>query len=335
MTILILLETKNDIRDNIKKNLEWLGYNVTFYPENTFTPYKLKFSDKILNILFKILGIENKILTRKKKRYHHTYLNKTYDDIKVMENFANCIVFRPDLYSDDLLKLFKEKSEKLVAYQWDGMNRYPSVFSKMKFFDDFFCFNPSDCNSTIKFISNFYFDYKKITPVKEIHDLSYIGYFYDERFTLLEEIAKHLPNKNLNFNLYSFNRKSREKIELSSFINNIKQPYSYNELLQIHNQSKMILDIKHSTHNGLSFRFFEAMLLEKKIITTNPEAEKYDFYNQNNIFILKDGNFDELKNFIAKPYIQLDDSIIKKYSFSNWLKNILSLENKILIDLPY
>src|SRR5690606_19098966 len=85
--------------------------------------------------------------------------------------------------------------------------------------------------------------------------------------------------------------------------------------------SKVILDFVLPGHTGLSFRFFEAIKYEKKIITTNRAVIHYDFYNPNNIFVL-DNNYDKISAFLETPYKKIEKHLFEKYSFTNWIKYI-------------
>lgn len=73
----------------------------------------------------------------------------------------------------------------------------------------------------------------------------------------------------------------------------------------------------------MTFRVFEAIGLNKKLITTNKDIINYDFYNPNNIFIW-DENIKEIpKDFLNKEYEKLPENIYRKYSLENWVKTIL------------
>ena len=76
-------------------------------------------------------------------------------------------------------------------------------------------------------------------------------------------------------------------------------------------------------HNGLSFRFFEALKYEKKIITDNFSVKEYDFYNPNNIFILHKDNLENLETFLHSDYQKLPPELVEKYSFSSWIYDCL------------
>ena len=88
-------------------------------------------------------------------------------------------------------------------------------------------------------------------------------------------------------------------------------------------KSEFLLDLHTSIHNGLSFRTFESIGYNKKLITDNKLVRDYDFYNPNNIFIFEDNNFKGLENFIKTPYQQVDTAIKQKYGFTGWLQKIL------------
>lgn len=99
-------------------------------------------------------------------------------------------------------------------------------------------------------------------------------------------------------------------------------------------RSKAILDMKLPYHEGLSFRFFEAIYYKKKIITDNVNVKNYDFYHPDNIFITDYEDFSGLKEFLEKPYYEIDEKIVNKYGVENWLRYVLDIEPHQKIDLP-
>ncbi|MGV0923056.1 hypothetical protein [Empedobacter tilapiae] len=326
--ILIVLQTKNDIINNFKDNLICNSFNPFFYPNYTLQPYQPSFITKCINLIIHFVYPKFNYLNYRRKRHEKTYNITQHKFVNSLQNdfFEYTIVFRADLLSDDFLTLLKQKSKKIIAYQWDGMNRYQNIFNKIKFFDSFYCFDPNDENENVKFLPNFYFDNLKFNKINNPkYDFIYIGYFTKERFYLLEKLSKYLIKKNYNYNfsLKSFDSKDYELLENSEYITKLDTVYSYNNLLDLHNNSRIILDLKVDIHDGLSFRFFEAIQLGKKLITTNSSVVNYDFYHPNNIFILADENMNELIHFIELPYIRPSNEIIKKYSFSNWLSKLV------------
>lgn len=58
----------------------------------------------------------------------------------------------------------------------------------------------------------------------------------------------------------------------------------------------------------------------KKLITTNKCIKEFDFYNKNNILVLEN-NYDEIKDFLALPYIIIDEKIKNNYMLEQWINN--------------
>ena len=94
------------------------------------------------------------------------------------------------------------------------------------------------------------------------------------------------------------------------------------------------MDFLNRKHYGLSLRIFEAISLDKKLITTNPTIVHYDFYHPNNMFYWDGSNLEELKAFLTLPYIPLAPGLKHKSSFSNWISCAFNIEPNIPIPLP-
>ena len=109
---------------------------------------------------------------------------------------------------------------------------------------------------------------------------------------------------------------------------------SYQQNLDYARSSRILADFVISTHKGLSLRTFEAIGYRKKLITTNAEVKKYDFYHPSNIFIWGGETLDGLDEFIASPYQEIDPAIREKYSFGNWIRYVLNIRPHQPITLP-
>ena len=69
--------------------------------------------------------------------------------------------------------------------------------------------------------------------------------------------------------------------------------------------------------------------MKKKLITNNKDIINYDFYNSNNIFVLGEDNLDNIKEFIEKEYVEIDEKIINYYDFYEWLKRFEDDKNQL------
>jgi hypothetical protein len=86
----------------------------------------------------------------------------------------------------------------------------------------------------------------------------------------------------------------------------------------------VLLDIHRSKQDGLSFRVFESLGKEKKIITTNTAVKNYDFYIPNNILIIDINNLILTKEFFQTKYEPLSKTILEKYYIENWVDEFLN-----------
>ncbi|HIC8924602.1 TPA: hypothetical protein ACW72V_002073, partial [Elizabethkingia anophelis] len=114
----------------------------------------------------------------------------------------------------------------------------------------------------------------------------------------------------------------------------LTQPVSFQQNLQNVKNASVLIDFQNNKHGGLSFRIFEALFFEKKILTNNPSVKRYDFYNENNIYIFHEDNINEIAKFLNKPYQKINSELINKYSFTNWIKYILDIDVYTPITLP-
>jgi hypothetical protein len=97
-------------------------------------------------------------------------------------------------------------------------------------------------------------------------------------------------------------------------------------VFQFYRRSKTILDLMRCGQTGLSFRVFEAMALEKKIITNNPTIKDYDFYNPENILLLNDDFTNMDPEFLTSPYVKIPDEIYHKYTLESWVERVFNLK---------
>ncbi len=102
-------------------------------------------------------------------------------------------------------------------------------------------------------------------------------------------------------------------------------PMEYAEYLRNMSKSGILLEIVQPGQTALTMRTVEAMFFSKKLITNNPEIVNYDFYCENNIFVLPQNletvTGEKIQEFLAKPFLPYSEEILEAYSFEHWLKN--------------
>lgn len=100
------------------------------------------------------------------------------------------------------------------------------------------------------------------------------------------------------------------------------KPLCYNNVQELHFNTKIILDLPHPLQNGLTMRTIEAIGANKKLITTNQDIKNYDFYDEDNICILDKENIDIKSDFFEKQYKRISDDIKNKYSLDSWIEDV-------------
>lgn len=331
--IIIGLPQSFEVNNLIQKNLEILGFEVIniSYPEHK--KLKKTFTQNVIYIFRKlVLGDRNYKSILKFAPYKNNIINQI-NSIKGKVDYT--LLIRADIYPLDIISKLKEKSNSLITYHWDGLHRFPAINKMIPYFDRFFIFDPKDCNQGYLPTTNFYFDSESDSnDIKLDFDFYFMGSYITQRMPIIEDFINKTRSLNLNCKYYIYctdkNKTNKYKQEE---INYLSTHISYSENIAYIKKSKVILDFLNGTHHGLSFRVFEAIQFDKKLITNNKEIKKYDFYNENNIFIWKGDNISELKSFLSSDYI-IQNEIKRKYAFSNWIQYILDRQPNIPISLP-
>lgn len=338
-TILLAISINHGISKLIESNLKYYGFNVILlsphdeldqgfkYP-SIWDNIKVKFNRIVLNNKQAKLNLQSEILKKN--------LDKKIGDKKIDYS----LFFLAQNYSIDLITYVKNKTKKggMINYQWDGIDRYPLIHERIPLFDKVYVFDQDDIKKydiNLLPTTSFYFD-NRLENLPCEYDFYFLGSHIDNRAEKIINFAKYMLKKEYNLNFKIIGNNSKELSKLYPKNVNIlerKEIKTYEENLQAAKKSKVLVDFVDSIHKGLSLRTFEALGYDKKLITTNKEIAKYDFYHTNNIFIL-DNNFDDIPEFLDKPYHYIEPKIKEKYSFGNWIKYVLDIQPYQPILLP-
>lgn len=321
------------LHKEVKNRLTQLGFTVIDISYDDTFSYK-KFSDKLMNFFRKLFFNDKLYKTQLKFKSNGQHIIPILESISGKLDYG--LLIRPDFYPLSVMKTIRAKTKVLVGYQWDGMDRYPALHSITNLFDMFYAFDPEDISKypNTCFTTNFY-----IADENYSNDISfdvyYLGSFYEDRMGLLLELANYLKENKISYLIkVKFDNEKFFNKYISSPITATKEYTSYEENLKDSMKAKVLIDILHTGHKGLSFRVFEALKNTKKLITNNYSIKNYDFYHPNNIYIITDGNFEDLFEFLNKPYYKIDQEIIDKYNFDNWIKYVLKIDPFQNIPIP-
>ena len=307
--------------NKIKQELEDLGAIVDFFDDRPANDFMTK-----VFIRLKLKSLIKKKIDEYYENIYSYILDKKYDFVFVVS---------PETLSFKELSKIKElqTNAQFILYMWDSFENKNS-FNTIKLFDKVFSFDSRDCEKyKLNFLPLFYSkEYKKKEHLSNHkYDLSFIATAHSDRYKISKQIKDlieknkfsvyyyfYLPNiiiyfiRKLFFTKYSYGKLS--EFSFSSL--------SQDKIIDVFDNSKVILDINHPLQFGLTMRTIECLGAEKKLITTNQNIKNYDFYNPNNILVIDRENINIDMSFFEKEYENLSIEIYKKYSLNSWLKNI-------------
>lgn len=323
--------------DAIKLELEKLGYKVFDFSILDYQPFKYKsIYQRLYNLYRKVIlndySYKKKLKELAREEYLYNYI----------ENAPYCdygFIIRPDFYSISFTTSLKNKVKSLIAYQWDGFARFPDVKQYIDLFDKFYIFDNNDLSNKTLPSTNFFFNTFNSSNNKSNKEAYFIGSFEEKRMPNILSLKRVLNENGIKDNIIifldkTFNTDADKKLVINGGLKYIDKYTTYKENLEYAINSSILIDIQNPIHDGLSFRVFEALGFNKKLITTNAEITKYEFYHPNNIFVWNGVNEGDLKPFIDAEFIPIDLAIKRKYSFENWIKYMLDDGEYIAIDLP-
>lgn len=311
------------------RSLEELGYEIklVFLTDNHF---KYKNTKQRLASFIRKNILQDK--SYKRRLIFDTVNNELQYLLSNLDGVCDsALVIRPDLLSLDSLRLLKTRVKETIAYQWDGLSRFPDVFNRIPFFNKFFVFDQSDLKysrefNNLYFINNFYFQYPiQINKKQKGKELVFIGSYLEHRMPAILHLMDVLHEQKIKNDIYLYctDKKVLDRYKDSGIIF-MQSTLSYQELLEKENDYQVIIDFDNSEiHNGVSFRTFESLYLRKKLITNNPLIKQFEFYNSSNFFIWNEKNSNEILDFIRLPYKNIDDEVISRYSFESWINTVL------------
>ena len=281
------------------------------------------FGERAINCFSKIFLNKN-LKHQKRQSFVIEQLNKLGHQDQIL-------VLNPDAFEHSTLEHMKKCTNRLVTFLYDNLDRHPAQ-DKLHFFDKIFSFDDQDIqNYGFEKLTNY--NYLPFLPKEQQNshvDALYITSYDKKRIEQLKVLSQKFQRLNLSFDLYVIGKKSWKHQIIKPFTENkiifSKKKICHKNLPQYYKNTKVILDLMRKNQYGLSFRIFEAMALEKKIITDNQKIKNYDFYNSNNILVLNKDFSNITKDFFETPYQTLPKKIYEKYTLEKWVERVFNLK---------
>ncbi|MEM6721141.1 MAG: hypothetical protein AAF611_17560 [Bacteroidota bacterium] len=240
--------------------------------------------------------------------------------LKALGEQDEIFIIRPDMLPDATLEFIKSYTKKCIAYYYDSTRRFPRKVDIISMFDVVYSYDKLDVEKyNLFFLTNYIFE--------ESNHADYDYQFFnistnDYRFPLLENLAKYLKENDWTYNIQVYNGSDMP----TKYVEIITTQKSIEEVSNLIQKAKIIVEIQRTEQVGLSFRIFEALGHRKKLITTNNDIVNYDFYHPQNILVVDENNIEIPADFVTSEYIEIDEKILSKYKIKNWVKPIFNLE---------
>ncbi len=279
------------------------------------------FKYKYPNLFYRVKNFIFKLFFKKNLK-HIYYGEKIIELLKNQERQDLILTIKGDFIDNKSIIEFKNHAKKSIAFFNDAISRYTNIKNVLTLFDEVYSFEKKDCEKyNLKFKTNFIYQQNKKNKEKYKYQLFNIS-SKDKRTKIILKIASALQKIDIKYKIIIFDNK--KKLSKSSGVKIIEKPIPLENVNQFIDESKALLDIHRVKQDGLSFRVFESLGREKKLISTNRDLKNYDFYNQENILIIEGENFEIPKYFFDSKYIPIPEMILNKYLIENWVETFLN-----------
>lgn len=240
---------------------------------------------------------------------------KDCDTIIVFANKYNLLIF------NKLIRKYPNK--RYIFWYWNPVNKCvdPSLVSVNKQVD--ICtFDKKDAEKYhLRFVETF-----SVTPLPIVMNSPKKSYKYDiyfigqnkGRLPIIIEYIKDFKRLGLSYLIQVVDDSSTKA---NGFKFSDKVPYS--KVLEYISNSKCILDIIQNGQEGLTQRVFEAIAMNKKLITNNLSLANTKLREDNRVFLLGVDKIEDLISFINTELPPLNEEITSFYSLTGWLNRLL------------
>lgn len=211
---------------------------------------------------------------------------------------------------------------QVYLFCWNKVDRVHSGYKNFRFPEKIFSTDPGDCRMYGFRYNHMFYPGVEKQPEGESNRLFFVG--ADKgRADYLSTIAGFMKNCGVVCDIRILRNKKRGENPSKADVTFMSRPMAYSEYLENLKRSGILLEIVQPGQTAISMRTVEAMFFSKKLITNNPEIVNYDFYCENNIFLLppnpEDLTSEKIQDFLKKPFVPYPKEILDAYSFEHWL----------------
>lgn len=270
-------------------------------------------------------SILSRSLRKLATRFNLSLTNRFYNQ-NVLSYDVDTIIIFESLVSKHYISWirFNFPRSRIIVWYWNIAQNTIDPESLQNAGVELWSFSRKDCKMfNMNFNPGPYFSELSYTKKNPIYDISFVG--KDKgRLESLIKLKDQFEKLGLttNFIITPTNRFSRS-IHYS-------RPVPYKDTIQLNSHSSVVLDLIEINDSGQSLRIFESLFSKQKVITNSLLIKDYEFYNPSNIYVLEPDNFTGLIDFMKVDYIEINDDIVRKYDFDNWV--VRFFERDVLLE---
>lgn len=281
-----------------------------------------------------LLKISPAIFKGMSQRYYEDIIDATRE-----KDYDYILIVKCDMTPANILEKFRKvyPHAKICLNLWDSVENIPGVTSKFKYFDTLHSFDLNDCEKypELKFRPLFFGDqFRKTESSGDYkYDICFLGTIHSDRYAVIkqvQEIADKIGLKCFWFLylqsrfIYRFYKATKSEFRSVPENQFSFEKISADNIAKIVDSSRIVLDIQHPKQTGLTMRTIEMIGMNKKLITTNPDIRRYDFFHANNIAVVDRKKVEIPEEFLSLPYTALPRNVYEKYSLENWIQEVLN-----------
>lgn len=193
-------------------------------------------------------------------------------------------------------------------------------------FDVIFSFDSADCQRySLAMIEQFLpFSLHEIQRLQkesksENKRCFFVGGYEPIRAETLKILTPELENSGYKPDFYLLDKYNNH----DSYPDNCQNKrLSYIENIEKVKHASVLLEINKPEQRGLTLRALEALIFNKKLITTNASIRSMDLYDPARIFIYNVDDLEGLQDFLQSPLPHVDEKLLSKYSADNLIMTL-------------
>lgn len=219
-------------------------------------------------------------------------------------------------------------TSEFILYQWDSLARLDGIEERLPLFDRVLTFDRKDAQTRpgMAFRPLFFRDVPAPTGAEpQDIDVAFVGWLHSDRLESARRMQAEAKTLGLSTFVYLYTGwLTWLKLVLRGEARDVHpRTLPYAELLRINQRARCIYDLPHTLQTGLTMRTIETLGIRRKLLTTAQDVIHYDFYNADNVRVVRLPETGLDRDFVMSTPTPIDPAILRRYSLDAWLDDVL------------